>query len=146
MEGHGLSSGEHRCSLGWQFSAAGLFPPPLALFSWSRPSQPCLCLCFSSCQQTCFVITFLQHWELSPVTSSWLVLCCACHTFGDGLLLLGIPEASLLAAGPAPEGLEPAFISLQCLALLGRLFLLYCATRGRLIQPANVWVLFFTSP
>lgn len=76
---------------------------PRALPSWSRPSQPCPCLCFSSCQQTCFVITFLLHWELSPATSCWIALCCACHRSGDGFLLLGIPDTSLLPAGPAPE-------------------------------------------
>lgn len=36
------------------------------------------------CQQTCFVITLLQH----PAISHWIALCCVCHRFGDGFLLL----------------------------------------------------------
>lgn len=96
---------EHRCSLGWHLPAAGLFP---RLFSpGAGPHSP---VCFSAsppCQQTCFVITFLQHWEPFLATSCWIALCYVCHRFGAGFLLLGIPEASLLPAGPAPGGLGP---------------------------------------
>lgn len=139
-----MSTGEHRCSLGWHLPAAGLFPRLSS--AGAGPHSPVHASASPACRQTCFVITFLQHWEPSPASSCWIALCRVCHRFGAGFLLLGIPEASLLPAGRAPGGLEPAFISLQCLALLGKLFLSYCAARGRLIQPAKVWGLFFTSP
>lgn len=87
----GLSSGERRCFLGWVIpSSRGSSLLEQAITAPVRVSVS------PPCWQTCFVITFLQHWEPSPAISRWIALCCVCHRFGDGFLLLGIPEASLL--------------------------------------------------
>lgn len=122
----GLSAGVSWAGIS-QLLGYSLFP---RLFSpGAGPHSPCPHLCLSS-----LPANLLCH---NPPAApgafpSHLPLDCS---------LLCLPQ--VWGWVPAPGELEPAFISLQSLALLGKSFLLYCAARGRLVQPAEVWFLFF---
>lgn len=94
-----MSSGEHRCSLGWHFPAAGLFPLLSAFLSWSWPSQPCPCLCFSlPANLLCHNLPAALGAFLSKLLLDCSLLCLP--QVRGWVPALGIPEASLAACGP----------------------------------------------